>query len=521
MKRTLLIILLGIGLMNTSFAQQYFNIRNHFHSSSTVLTSVVEHNKKYYITGLCIDSSNYINPGPTVPVGIKFLVLDSTGNKLIDTFYQKGDQEAIEPWDYRNLYFMPDNTLIMASQYYDSGIDRTLIIRFDTLGNKLWEREYDQPICNDNIWYQITDLKPTGTGEWLMLCNAKCDAIPAPITQHVMLLQKLDSNFNIIWTKHYESGQANHIPTKVIIDQDGYLIAGRIDNYNTNPNSPYIQPELVRVDTAGVWQWTWIRAQGGYYSAANDVIRTKDGGYIYCGQGSTQIIAGDIAWQGWIEKLDTGRNIVWSKRVSAAYTNVDYNQLNVLKELPDSSIIVAGGITGGYDIADSSNDIMYGGLMRLKSDGTVIWQRKYRVVPEFMGYYFYDMKQTSDGGYIMAGQALDEIHYYSPPYQQGWIVKVDSNGCISPTACDATDVEEVTTNINNVKVYPNPAKDNLQISYSNIGNGEIAILDLTGRTLIKKSLTHILDIKGLASGVYVYRVTEKGVICGQGKIVKE
>lgn len=521
MRSVLLIILLGIGLVHTSLAQQYFNIRHHFHSSSTVLTSVVEHNRKYYITGLCIDSSNYISPGPTVPVGIKFLVLDSSGNKLVDTFYQKSNQEAIEPWDYGNLYHMPDNTFLMASQYYDSGVDRALIMRFDSVGNLLWEKEYDQPVCNDNIWYQIRDLKPTGTGEWLMLCNVACDVAPVPLTQQVMVLQKLDSNFNLIWTKHYESGQASHIPTKVLIDQDGYLIAGGINNYNVNPNSPYIQPELVRVDTAGVWQWTWIRSQGGYYSAANDVIRTKDGGYLYCGQGSTQIIAGDIVWKGWVEKLDSGRNIVWSNRVSAALTNLDYNALTVLKELPDSSIVVAGGITGGYDLVDSTNDIMYGGLMRLKSDGTVMWQRKYRVYQDFIEYYLYDLKLTSDGGYIMVGQANDLLLHHGSPNQQGWIVKVDSNGCISPTACDVTDVLEFASINDQIVVYPNPAKETLQIGYTNINSGQVTVLDMMGRTLIQQDLVHSLNIQSLSSGIYIYRVVENGIIKGQGKFVKE
>jgi len=512
-------ILVCLGMIESSQGQ-YFNIRDYFHSSTTVLTSVTERNDKYYVTGICIDSSNYLNPGPTVPVGAKFAVFDNAGNKIRDTFYQKNTQQVIEPWCTGNQYSMPDGSFIVSAQYTDSNLQKGLIIKFDSLGNKLWEKSYDQPLCNNYNWYAVTDLKPTGTGEWLMLGDISC-YFNATQRYNTFALTKLDSNFNIIWSKQFGDPPNNHTPTKIFVEQDGYILAGGTNNANLVLGGSYFQPELTKVDTGGNVLWTWVRNQGGYYNTANDVIKTKDGGYVYCGQGNGYIDGNQVEWKGWIEKIDSGRHTVWNKVVSAAYTVTDYNELNVLKELPDSSIVVAGGLTGGYDAIDSNYDYAYGALLRLANNGNTVWQRKYRVKYNPLIYYFYDMKQTDDGGYVLVGQALDVSHFYNNPYQQGWIVKVDSNGCISPTACDATDVPEIAETTKQVKIYPNPVKDMLQISYNSIADGNITITDMTGRVLIEKKLEHSLDMEGLASGIYIYKVTEKGLIKGQGKILKE
>jgi hypothetical protein len=513
-------MLLGLGPF--AQAQQYFNIRNCFHSSTAVLTSVLERNGKYYVTGVCVDSSNYaLPPDSALPVGIKFAVFGSYGNKLLDTFYQKSSHETLEAWNAANLYSLNDGNLIMAAQYMDVDTCKALIVKFDSLGHRLYEHVYVQPFCTDNNWYKILDFKPTGTGEWLLLGDVYC-TINANLSQNVMGLTKLDSNFNIIWSKRYGSTQDNHGPTKVFIDTNGYILAGGVNDYNQVANGSYFQPELIRVDTAGTVQWTWIRNQGPYYyGSANDVIRTKDGGFVYCGQGLGYHFATYVEYKGWIEKLDANRTIVWNKAVSATYSSTDYNELNVVKELPDSSLVFAGGVTSGYDPVDSTNDYIYGGLMHLKNDGTIIWQRKYRVAISPLEYYLYDMKPTGDGGYIMVGQANDLYNHYAPPHQQAWIIKVDSNGCVSPTACDATDAQKITANGNTIKVYPNPAKDLLQIDYYNIASGEMQILDITGRTIIKHKLGRSLDISQLASGIYIYKISVQGIVKGQGKIVKE
>jgi alpha-tubulin suppressor-like RCC1 family protein len=60
-----------------------------------------------------------------------------------------------------------------------------------------------------------------------------------------------------------------------------------------------------------------------------------------------------------------------------------------------------------------------------------------------------------------------------------------------------------------VNVYPNPVKEVLQIGYSNITEGQMELCDMAGKVLIQQPLSHSMDLKGLASGVYMLHVLDK------------
>ena len=67
-------------MIKSSLCQQYFNIRDAMHGIGTIATSVVERNGKYYVTGLCTDSINYIGNNTFRNIeGVKFAVYDLNG----------------------------------------------------------------------------------------------------------------------------------------------------------------------------------------------------------------------------------------------------------------------------------------------------------------------------------------------------------------------------------------------------------------------------------------------------------
>ncbi len=73
----------------------------------------------------------------------------------------------------------------------------------------------------------------------------------------------------------------------------------------------------------------------------------------------------------------------------------------------------------------------------------------------------------------------------------------------------AVNVNSVAAGQWQLTVYPNPVKDILQIGYSNITEGKMELCDMAGKVLIKQPLSHSMDLKGLASGVYMLRVLDK------------
>jgi len=73
----------------------------------------------------------------------------------------------------------------------------------------------------------------------------------------------------------------------------------------------------------------------------------------------------------------------------------------------------------------------------------------------------------------------------------------------------STDVDNINAD-NNIKIYPNPAKNNLQITINNNQlNKTIEILDITGKlikTLIANETNQFIDISNLQDGVYFIRI---------------
>jgi hypothetical protein len=92
----------------------------------------------------------------------------------------------------------------------------------------------------------------------------------------------------------------------------------------------------------------------------------------------------------------------------------------------------------------------------------------------------------------------------------------------------ANEEETKTTNKNSfVKVFPNPANDNLIISH-NLATKEgvisLEIMDVMGRVLINKTINNTnnqIDINQLSSGLYFYNIIQNDKMVQSGKLVVE
>ncbi|MBS1644583.1 MAG: T9SS type A sorting domain-containing protein [Bacteroidetes bacterium] len=170
--------------------------------------------------------------------------------------------------------------------------------------------------------------------------------------------------------------------------------------------------------------------------------------------------------------------------------------------------MVAGQIRRSYD-STSTNRSNFGTLLRISQGGVIRWKREYSYLGDSMEYHIYDMKQTSDGGFIMAGEATDLFPPYTYPMQQAWLLKVDSNGCMSPTdpQCHPTAVKNPAS-VLEFTVYPNPAKSILYVRGA--ATGVFSLHDVSGRELLQSTLQagkrNELKISSLSAGVYFYTI---------------
>lgn len=136
-------------------------------------------------------------------------------------------------------------------------------------------------------------------------------------------------------------------------------------------------------------QTTFQKSLGGtqeeYVYAIEQV---SDGGYIMCGRTFSSTING--SWDAQIIRLNASGDTVWTKN----YGNVGYDEFQSIKRTSDGGFIVCGQT----DVVDALGDVL---LMKIDANGAISWSKTYGASNK--SDYGYSVRQTTDGGYIVAG----------------------------------------------------------------------------------------------------------------------
>lgn len=175
----------------------------------------------------------------------------------------------------------------------------------------------------------------------------------------------------------------------------------------------------------------WQKSLGGSLrDYGKSIHQTQDGGYIIAG--SSESNNGDVtgnqgAFDCWIVKLDLSGNIQWQK----TYGGTNGDGANSIQQTQDGGYIFAGGsssingeVTGNHSYSDYW-------VVKIDPSGNIQWQKS-------LGGYGYDeatsVQQTSDGGYIVAGQSMSTDTMGDVTGNHGfydyWIVKLNPSGNI-------------------------------------------------------------------------------------------
>ncbi len=201
-----------------------------------------------------------------------------------------------------------------------------------------------------------------------------------------------DINSGVIET-FYGSAQ-NDGGNRILSVGDGTFIS--IGSYNS-------ASFLMKTNTLGdtIWRKTF-----GTNQTFNDIIKTNDGNYIAAGSCGN---CGNYRDEGIVYKFDPSGNILWTNK---SFEGSDVVIFFKIANTSDNGYILTGTTTN----TDGWLDII---LLKLSSTGTTEWVRYFGRNRDDTGY---DVKQTSDGGYIIAGHSGQ----WDIPVM--WIIKTDSMG---------------------------------------------------------------------------------------------
>jgi len=212
----------------------------------------------------------------------------------------------------------------------------------------------------------------------------------------ILNFSTLSSVVGTYWSKTF--GGADHDSVNIMVSaaDGGYFVVG--NSYSTAHNC-----WAIKLTGSGDIQWQKAYSAGNPYSAQ----QTADGGFIIAGQkGIGQSSVMDVL------KLDSSGNVSWYKLYGGGFEGA-----RSVQQTSDGGYIVAG-FTWTY--AASFNDMW---VLKLSNDGTVEWEKSYNLITTYN--VANSIQQTSDGGYIVAGQLQ-----YTFGNAQVWVLKLTADGSV-------------------------------------------------------------------------------------------
>jgi uncharacterized repeat protein (TIGR02543 family)/uncharacterized delta-60 repeat protein len=250
------------------------------------------------------------------------------------------------------------------------------VLKLDSTGAVEWQKTYGGAF--DEIAHSI---QQTSDGGYIVAGSA-CLFGPGGSDSWVL---KLTSTGDIVWQRRYDGSSIEHATSIQQTSDGGYIVAGYTNSFGAGEMDFWV---LKLTSTGDIeWQQTYGRSD---WDLAYSIQQTSDGGYIVAGWTET---FGPEDWRFWILKLTSAGEIEWQY----AYGEGSQNVASSVQQTIDGGYVVAGRAfsrdAGGYNLW----------VLKLTSIGDIEWQRIYDGSRDEEAY---SIQQTSDGGYIVAGETF-------------------------------------------------------------------------------------------------------------------
>jgi len=384
-------------------------------------------------------------------------------------------------------------------------IPKSYVVKFDRNGNILWEKLIGDSITYNKSYTLIED----NNGNIYLTVNS----------EYAHLI-KLNRNGEILWDRDYSEAEVfSFTGISFVNNYEKIVLLSKTDLNN------YFTSSITKLDSSGNLIWNKLYYDSipliYYFSYINSFL-FKDDAYYISGQKG----------KGFILKTDTSGNVIWNKRYFetyaicsfAEYTNNSFvvsaygepggklicmnidssGNINWKKDYINDTL--AGAVGAEKIIKNSINSfalgtahgLNFGRLMIIDSLGKIITSKFY-YYPLNLGIYQNNINNTSDSGFIIAGEYQT---YFSDGknFQEGdkiidvLIYKIDRYG-------NTVWIKDNTGNLeccDEIEIHPNPFNTNFKLKFTLIKKSKvnISLFDISGR-LIK-----VLENGFLNSGVY-------------------
>jgi len=365
-----------------------------------------------------------------------------------------------------------DGGFILCGSWHAFGGDTMVVIKTDVNGNVQWMNWYKP---DSDRWL----------GEYIIQTADGGYAIGG-FTDHGgffvnMVLFRLTSTGTELWHKLYGGSSGNNDGLCVReVNGNGFVLSGTTTSSGHGGKDMW----LVRTDANGDTLWT--RTSGTSQDEQGEKVwMNSDGGFAVAG--FENFPGGDaILW-----RTDASGNTVWTRQ----YDDGGWENAYGVQQTWDGGFAIAGR-------SDNAATPIQAWLIRTDANGTMLWDRKF---PSGRLSDFYDLVETSDGGFILSGGRTDSTTYRSSIY----LVKTGPAGYVNVN-------ELYVPSHDDFSVFPNPASEFSEMHFSAALPGRrIRLSDMNGKILLDEICDadfYRMNVADLANGIYILSaISESGI----------
>ncbi len=480
----------------------------------------IRYNEQYILSGFCRPLQD------ETPTQTLFLQTSATGNL---EGLKKNNLEVI------NAAFSIDKAIdegfIFAGEILEGdpnvSFSNLFLAKVSESGDYEWYKEYQYPyycsfrkIITDHsnqVYYALA------TVHWALDTGD-------------LLLMKLDVEGNKIWEKLYDWGGEDRAQMMIRTQDSGFLISGY--------TRPGLYPYLMKVDSLGEVEWE-INDQLFFNSATGTFLELEDGSFVLTGSKWNFPNSNDLDLE--ISKIDSEGNILWQRFYGGDDDDYGYDIITANNQSDGLEGFVISGRTESLPEPGANVYLVKSNCLGLLTEPQTSFSAEQdpenTLTYHFTNHSQYVYPDSIDGGHFLwdfgDGTTSEQLHPSHTFVEKGesYIVTLTAVVCSDTSIMDIKVVagEEIVgiENLENslpafsFKLYPNPVTNGqLRVEYDLPKEGRLELYDLQGRIMRYWILdigedNEVLDIEGLESGMYLYRLVSEGRTLKSGKLMVE
>ena len=461
-------------------AQSYINRSHSLGYLATVFTGIHSTDSCLYIKGVMTDS--------LYRSGSFFLKASLNGDILEKTEFVE-TQKIIDSWSNDLIQNIAGNFLLLGYQLQVEEPTFTAFLKeISPSGETLREQHVTSPFYPSDKFIITSGVVQNDDGSYFVSGNLG----NTNNNKAVYFLAIIDSSFGQVKTNTYTGPDSEGAYSSAYDKYTGNILIGGWEfTIGFVPNKAS-RKRITKIDaTTGSVLWNWVYPPGLPVERAApvmDMLPLPDGSIIGASSVSITRPVGDYEeffYYPTIFKLNADRSLAWERRMGNGRYYLEESWMQAVLPANDGGGYIGAAAVNFRDTLQTGENTV-GIIAKVSEQGDSLWARYiYQPFPLLRLHRVYDIQPSANkDGYYIAGTNFVPINNEGQVQQQGWLVRVDNYGCLSP-GCHLQVYSPEAPLEDNIHLYPNPTSAYVVIDHGghDFSKGLFRIHDAQGRVL--------------------------------------